>query len=347
MDKSYYRIVTLAWLSLASIAPAQEANKVSTPEDNQTPVVEANRAPVQGDSQGSTQEDGKATAQGDNKATSQEDGKATAQGDNKATSQEDSKAAASQASPIQSAARPYSLSIEGPVQIAGSDAAAKAFQTNVLPGMMATERKLLPEYQYHTAGNLATFSFDPSKLVLSADTTARLYFLGEGAGYQNTLGISTTGGGPLSPGAALIFPNASSSVGFAGSGTAIRSANEPLLAGDFVDLGNLKAGTALDFFLIANGAVGGKDILSTNQSLNADGLVHAVAMSKVGSPYLVISFEDMKGGGDHDYNDVYFALDIGKANVARLMGLGAPEPSLAFGALLAGGALLGFGRRRR
>ncbi|MEI6673595.1 MAG: DUF4114 domain-containing protein [Verrucomicrobiota bacterium] len=331
MDTTYYRIVTLAWLSLASIAMALE--------DNTAPAQEDNKAAAQEDNKAAAQEDNKAAAQGDNKAAAQED--------NKAAAQEVSKAAVSQASSVQSAARPYSLSIVAPVQVAGSDAAAKAFQTNVLPGMVATERKLLPEYQGHTVANLATFSFDPSKLVLSADTTARAYFLGEGAGYQNTLGISTTHGGPLSPGAALIFPNASSSVGFAGSGSAIRSDKEPLQPGDFVNLGNLKAGTALDFFLIANGAAGGKDVISTNQSLNADGLVHAVAIAKAGSPYLILSFEDMKGGGDRDYNDVYFALDVGKANVARLMGLGAPEPSLALGALLAGSALFGFSRRRR
>ena len=44
--------------------------------------------------------------------------------------------------------------------------------------------------------------------------------------------------------------------------------------------------------------------------------------------------------------DRYFAVDLGKANVAKLMGLGAPEPSLALGALLACGALFGFSRRR-
>ncbi|MEI7911005.1 MAG: DUF4114 domain-containing protein [Verrucomicrobiota bacterium] len=254
---------------------------------------------------------------------------------------------ASQVSPVQSAARPYNLSIDGLVQIAGSDAAAAAFQANVLPGMLAAETKLLPEYKSHTPQNLATFSLDPSKLVLSVDTIGRAYFLGEGAAYQNTLGISTTDLGPASAGATLIFPNASNPLALGGSGKAIRTPTDPLLPGDFVDLGALKAGTALDFFLIAFGATGGTNFVSTNLSLNKDGLIHAVAMATPGSPYLVISFEDTIAGGDRDYNDVFFAVDIGKANVAHLMGLGAPEPSLALGALMAGGALCGFGRRRR
>ena len=257
-----------------------------------------------------------------------------------------SMAPAQVASPVQSPARPYNLSIDAPVQLAGSDAAAAAFQANVLPGMISAEQRLLPEYRSESAQYLSTMSFDPSKLVLSADTTARVYFLGEGAGYQNTLGVSTTNAGPTSPGASLIFPNASSSVGFGGSGSPLRSIGEPLLPGDFVNLGVLKAGTALDFFLIANGAAGGTQVLSTNKSLNSDGLIHAVAMTTAGSPYLVFSFEDMPGGGDHDYNDVYFALDLGTTATARLVGLSAPEPSLALGALLAGGLLFGCGRRR-
>jgi len=252
----------------------------------------------------------------------------------------------SQISPVQSAARPFDLNIVAPVQVAGSDAASKAFQTSVLPGMINTINTTLPEYKYHSPSTIAAMSLDVSKMVLSETTDARVYFVSEGAGYQNTLGISTIGGGPLSKDAALIFPNVSSSVGYGGSGTGVRSSSEPLSPGDFVNLGTLKAGTALDFFLIANGAQGGKDFFSTKSSLNQDGLDHVVATATKGSPYLLLSFEDLKGGGDRDYNDVVFAIDIGKANVAKIAGLGAPEPSLASGSLLTGLVLLGFMRRR-
>lgn len=253
---------------------------------------------------------------------------------------------AQQASPIQSAARPYSLDITAPVQIAASDAASKIFQTEVLPGMLDLVNKNLGEYRTQSDKDLAAISLDPSKLVLNSDATARVYFLGEGAGNRNSLGISTTGGGPLSEDAALIFPDASSPAGYAGSGSLIRTSREPLLAGDFVDLGTFKAGTALDFFLIANGAVGGGEAFSTNLSLNKDGVVHAVSLAPNGSAYLIIGFEDLNGGGDRDYNDLVFAVEIGKNNVSQLAGLGAPEPSLAAGCLLATAALLGFSRRR-
>ena len=251
------------------------------------------------------------------------------------------------ASPVQSAARPYNLNIVAPVETAGSDAASKAFQTNVLPGLLDTVKQVLPEYKSHTVANLAAISSGASMLNLSADSTARVYFLTEGAANRNTLGISTTGGGPLSPDAALIFPNASSATGFGGSGSLVRTSNEPLVPGDFVNLGSFKAGTALDFFLIASGATGGTDFFSTNASLNKDGIIHSVTMAANGSTYLIIGFEDLKGGGDRDFNDVVVAIEITPSIVSHIAGLGAPEPSLATGALITALALLGFTRRRR
>ncbi|MEI8038719.1 MAG: DUF4114 domain-containing protein [Verrucomicrobiota bacterium] len=251
------------------------------------------------------------------------------------------------ASPVQSAARPYNLNIVGPVEIAGSDAAAKTFQTNVLPGLLDTVKQVLPEYKSHTVADLAAISSGASLLKINADSTARVYFLTEGAGNRNTLGISTTGGSPLSPDAALIFPNASSSTGYGGSGSLVRTSNEPLVPGDFVNLGSFKAGTALDFFLIASGATGGTDFFSTNSSLNKDGIIHSVTMAANGSTYLIIGFEDLKGGGDRDFNDVVIAVEVTPSIVPHIAGIGAPEPSLATGALITCLALLGFTRRRR
>ena len=61
-------------------------------------------------------------------------------------------------------------------------------------------------------------------------------------------------------------------------------------------------GTKLDFFLIADGANGGTNVFSTNSSLNKDGVNHVMsyAFAVPGSSYLLISFEDMYGGGDRD-----------------------------------------------
>jgi len=251
-------------------------------------------------------------------------------------------------SPVQSPARPYDLDIVAPVQVAGSDAAAKTFQSEVLPGMLETIAKQLPELSGKPVKNLAAISLDPAKLVLSADASARVYFLGENSPHKNTLGISTTGGGPLSPDAALIFPNLSSPTAQSDNQSLVRTTNQPLLVGDFVNLGAFKAGTALDFFLIASGATGGESFYSTNLSLNKDGIIHAVSLAPNGSAYLIIGFEETKGGGDMDYNEALFAVELTQgANTPHIASLSAPEPSLATGALLTSLALIGFSRRRR
>jgi hypothetical protein len=53
-----------------------------------------------------------------------------------------------------------------------------------------------------------------------------------------------------------------------------------------------------------------------------------IAFAMEDSPYLLIGFEDLFGGGDRDFNDLLFAVDIGEQNVKNLQALVAtPEPS--------------------
>jgi hypothetical protein len=130
----------------------------------------------------------------------------------------------------------------------------------------------------------------------------------------------------LSSDAQLIFPDASSTVSsYDPAKNQIRTASEPLLPGDFVDLGTYKAGTSLDFFLISNGANGGGNVFTAEAARNPDKIDHVVAFALSDSPYLILAYEDLYGGGDRDYNDVIVAVDIGKANIQRLVS--APEPS--------------------
>lgn len=229
-------------------------------------------------------------------------------------------------SPVQSAARPFGLEIAGPVQLAGSDAAANTFQTEALPGLSALVQTRLSE---RGPINDSTLLLDPDKLILSTAADVRVYFVGEGAGYRNSLGFNTAGGGVISGNPLLIFPDASSG--------GRRTGSEPLLAGDFVDLGNFAAGTKLDFFLIANGASGGNQVFSTDGSVNPDGINHVVSFAALSGSYLLIGFEDLFGGGDRDFNDVLFAVDIGARNLATLTA--AHEPGTV--AILA--AFLGLG----
>jgi hypothetical protein len=233
-----------------------------------------------------------------------------------------------QVSEVQSKARPFGIDIVSKVMEAGSDRAAENFQENALPSINALLSQTLGERQKVDA---ASYLLDPSKLQLKTDSDVRVYFVGEGAGYQNTLGFNTTGSGITGGDPLLIFPNASSPVStYDPLRSPDRTRNAPLLPGDFVDLGKIGSGSLLDFFLIADGANGGKNVYSTDASSNPDKLNHVVSFAYAAkdSPYLIIGFEDLYGGGDRDYNDLIFAVDIGMANIAALTGT--PEPALVF-----------------
>ena len=237
-----------------------------------------------------------------------------------------------------SLAAPYDLDIAAPVQIAGTDAASADFQNNILPSLGNLVSQNLSLGQAATSLNASPF--DPANLTIPADSTVRSYFVGENAGYANMLGFSTTGSGPTSDGAKLIFPLAQSTAAW---GSNERYGWAPLQPGDFVDIGTFTAGTKLDFFLLADGANGGSDVFSTDSSANADGLVHAMSLSSNGSPYLLMAFEDIRGESVSVFNDLVFAIQIIPTHAT---GLAAPEPTLAIGGLFATIAFIGIRRRR-
>ncbi len=240
---------------------------------------------------------------------------------------------------VQSIAQPFGLSIVDKVQTAGSDAAAAQFQGTTLPTDINFLQKNLPEYI--AFAKASQYALDPSLLKVSVDSTARVYFLSEGAGYHNTLGYNTlapgqTPTGGLTDSAKLIFPDASSSVSsyYTPATPGVRTASEPLLPGDFVDLGKISAGSTLDFWLGSNSAYGGQNIWTDSMSRNPDGVRHMAAFSLPNSPFLMISFEDMAGGGDRDTNDVVIVVQIEALKSQQL--ISAPEPSAWL-------SLLGFG----
>lgn len=228
-------------------------------------------------------------------------------------------------SKVQSKARPFDLDIVDKVQVGGSDDASKAFMKQDLPALT----KLLSEKLGETTKvDDSSMALDPDKLFLKNPSDVRVYFVGEGAGNANSLGYNTEGGGVKSGNPLLIFPNASSQVSSYNQkeGSSVkRTQSEPLLPGDFVDLGSFKAGTKLDFFLIANGANGGTSVFSTDQSVNPDGINHVISFAGLSGSYLLIGFEDLMGGGDRDFNDILVAVDIGASNLAALTAT--PEPA--------------------
>lgn len=234
---------------------------------------------------------------------------------------------------FQDRARPFGLELAGPVMEAGSDGASADFQENSLSQLLDFVDSNLSERQ--ALEDIAAVSLDPEALKLHNDSSVRVYFLSEGAGYRNTLGYtaeSLTSGETTSQ--LLIFPDASSAYSsYEGTDSLEnlrRNNSTPLVPGDFVDLGVYAHNTLIDFFLIAGGADGGRNIYTADAASNPDLMQHVVAYALPDSPYLIIGFEDLYGGGDMDYNDLVFAVDIGEMNVAYLAN---PEP--AFWMLLA------------
>jgi len=220
-------------------------------------------------------------------------------------------------SPVQSSARPFGLTADSLVNLAGSDERSAAFMENELGGLMEIVDQNLSEST--RLEDVSGVALDPSKLNLAVESDLRVYFLGEGAGYHNTLGYNTQGIGIDEGNPSLIFPDASEG--------RRRTSRTPLQTGDFVDLGTHEAGTQLDFFLIANGANNPNPdrVWTAWPESNSDGIQHTVAYALEDSPYLVLAFEDLPGGGDRDFNDLVFVTDIGARNVAVLAN---PEPSV-------------------
>jgi len=232
----------------------------------------------------------------------------------------------------------------------GSDERSTVFQKETLPSITELLRQSLGESQ--SLKNSEALALDPERLLMKNTSDIRVYFVGEGAGYYNTLGYNVldsegkTPEGALGDDPQIIFENASSVISSLGSAPATvkRTVNSPLLPGDFVDVGEIQAGSLLDFFLISDGARGGEEVFTASAGRNPDGLNHVVAFALPDSPYLILGFEDMYGGGDMDFNDVLFAVDIGVKNVRGRVG--APDPGAW--AILGGFLLVGArGLKRR
>ena len=238
---------------------------------------------------------------------------------------------------------PYGLSIVDKVQTRASDAKSQNFQS-VLPDLQSFVNTNLQE-RVNYGGSIA-HQIDPANLKLSTDAEVRTYFVSEGAGYHNMLGFNVDSTGVDAETSRLIFPDASVPNAFLnGNENAKRTKRFPVLPGDFVELGTFSAGQKLDFFLVADDKQNNHPVYDANPMTNPDGINHMVAFSYAvaDSPYLMIGFEDLFEGGDNDFNDFVFVLDIGQANVDSLVA--APEPG-TMAAFAAAGAIY-YHRRRK
>ena len=150
-------------------------------------------------------------------------------------------------------------------------------------------------------------------LLVAADGAVEARFMGSDAGYFNTLYLDW--------GTNKIFDK-----------------NTPL--NTVVSLGNFDAGTELVFRLFVRNT--GLNFFSGDLSRNSDGLPHALAVTTLlqdGSYLTTVGFEDLRGGGDKDYNDFMFSLTNVVDPPARV-----PEPSVL---LLLGCGLAGLYFQRR
>lgn len=221
----------------------------------------------------------------------------------------------------QSPARPFDLPIFDYVTVKKHDQRARDFYNNYYPDFQTIISEQLSERVEFTGRS--GFSLDASKLFLRtvSDEPIRIYFLAEGAGYHNSLGFSYTPAGSEMPGSPyLIFPDASIRSG------SERTTWEPLKPGDYIDIGVGGNGYQLDFFLIANAVNGGRQWLWNDIEKNPDGLQHVVAFVMPDTPFVLIGFEDIVGGGDLDYNDALFVVDIGEINAENLTNENASLP---------------------
>ncbi|AKG23465.1 DUF4114 domain-containing protein [Calothrix sp. 336/3] len=183
---------------------------------------------------------------------------------------------------------------------------------------------------------------DLTTLKLKVDHNVRVWFINEGAAFKNQLAFSATKGNTEKTG--LIFENASCyKTATVNKECQLADDKGVLDPGDYVDIGNISAGSQLDFFLRANA---GSNVFSANVATNPDKLDHMVAYQL--GKYVLIGFEDLFGakgatGGknqnsDRDFNDTVFVVDMGELESI-------PEP--ATGAAILGVGALGMLKARR
>ncbi len=192
---------------------------------------------------------------------------------------------------------------------------------------------------------------DPNKLNLQYDHEISIFFINEGAGYRNQLGVTVTGETQLEE---MVFADITcvqdcSYTGYRAPFNEFGTPDgNPLAIGDYYNLGLVEGGSSLDFFLRRDGFGRSEtDVWYTDTNLNSDDLQHVIAYEF--NNYLVLAWEDLKGGGDRDYNDVVFAIDFGEDNLEQLDGMkSVSEPRFSvLGFAMVGAVGLSFSRRSR
>ena len=162
--------------------------------------------------------------------------------------------------------------------------------------------------------NLYTFT-------ATSDGTIGAYFYDKTAGFTNTLSLLVNG---------VVTPESAAGV----------LNNHTSSMGDFVNLGSVHKGDVLTFRL--NVVTTGESLFS-DKALNVDGVNHVYSTAFSGDAVhgipagTYVGFEDLRGGGDFDYDDETFVF----TNIAAI-----PEPEI-YAMLLIGLGVIGSAIRRR
>ena len=224
----------------------------------------------------------------------------------------------------------YGYFAANPARRAGSDAWSRDFQGRWLGRMMLDARD-----KFNTesvARDFSRLALDPTRLVLLEPAAVRVYFVAAQGGFMSSLGYWTEGAQLTQNHPRIIFPNATSPRKLFEYADALRQGippekalydqprrpKAPVLPGDYMDLGTLPAGTRLIFFLDADAVNGQKGRFTTIPARNPDKIEHVVTVAYQNSPYVLLAFEDLMGGGDRTFNDVVFAVQLSQATVAGL-----------------------------
>jgi hypothetical protein len=221
-------------------------------------------------------------------------------------------------SSVQAPERPGGYPIVGPVMLAGSDQRSRDFERDVLPTVIGIIRAQLASGRIFT--DPGDYVLDPKYLAVGERPLypMRVYFIDEGAGFRNSLGISieryTTG--DRSPIMKWIFPSANKPGNHSlFSPLGPRTTREPLHPGDFVDLPNVRFGDTLNFFLMSNALRGGRTVLWNDPDWNPAGAQQIIAFRVPGHPtFMIVSFEDIPATAtwqDLDFEDVIIVVDHG------------------------------------
>ena len=203
---------------------------------------------------------------------------------------------------LQSPARPLGMEIIDIVQAGGSDPESREFAETALPQI---DDFLKGVFKERANIEKSTLDLSIEDLTLRENAHVRVYFIKEGTIFQNSLGIHAEDE-PF-----LIFPNASSAFSYyRDADTRATETNEkiPLIPGDFVDIGNMRGGDILDFFVIQGGAINedGPVFWAVPES-NENGRQRAKLHGTYGDNILIVGFED---ASDRDYNDLVFAVEL-------------------------------------